>query len=70
MLFVKGDDVFVAKGFTYTVKSMIHVVDGIICITTVGGLVHPAEKLVARPSKLPFFILFPIFTLSGAGRCF
>lgn len=60
VLFINGDDALVADGFSAVMEAMAHGQDGIICATTlVGELAAPAETLVAKPWRLPFFNSIP-----------
>jgi glycosyltransferase involved in cell wall biosynthesis len=60
VLFINGDDALVANGFTDVMEAMALGRDGIICATTlVGELASPAETLVAKPWRLPFFNSIP-----------
>ena len=60
VLFINGDDALVADGFTDVMDAMARGRDGIICATTlVGELASPAETLVAKPWRLPFFNSIP-----------
>lgn len=60
VLFINGDDALVADGFSAVMDAMARGQDGIICATTlVGELATPAETLVAKPWRLPFFNSIP-----------
>lgn len=60
VLFINGDDALVADGFSAVMDAMARGQYGIICATTlVGELASPAETLVAKPWRLPFFNSIP-----------
>ncbi len=60
VLFINGDDALVTDGFATVMDAMAQGKDGIICATTlVGALGSPAETLVAKPWRLPFFNSIP-----------
>ena len=60
VLFINGDDELVAEGFSTVMTALSQGCDGIICATTlVGDRSHPAETLVAKPRRLPFFNSIP-----------
>jgi glycosyltransferase involved in cell wall biosynthesis len=60
ILFINGDDALVAEGFTTAMDAMALGKDGVICATTVVGMLSsPAEILVAKPWLLPFFNSIP-----------
>jgi glycosyltransferase involved in cell wall biosynthesis len=60
VLFINGDDALVVDGFSAVMEAMARGQDGIICATTlVGELASPAETLVAKPRRLPFFNSIP-----------
>ena len=60
VLFINGDDALVADGFSAVMDTMARGQDGIICANTlVGELGSPAEILVAKPWRLPFFNSIP-----------
>ena len=60
VLFINGDDALVADGFSAVMDTMAWGQDGIICATTlVGELGSPAETLMAKPWRLPFFNSIP-----------
>ena len=60
VLFINGDDTLVAEGFPAVMCSMAKNKHEIICATTlVGEPTSPAETLVAKPWRLPFFNSIP-----------
>lgn len=60
VLFINGDDELVADGFPDVMAAMVRGRDRIICATTlVGERCSPAEILVAKPRRLPFFNSIP-----------
>jgi glycosyltransferase involved in cell wall biosynthesis len=60
VLFINGDDALVTDGFATVMDAMAQGKDEIICATTlVGALGSPAETLVAKPWRLPFFNSIP-----------
>lgn len=60
VVFINGDDILVADGFSIVLDVIDQGLDEIICATTlVGQLADPVEALVARPWQLPFFNSIP-----------
>jgi glycosyltransferase involved in cell wall biosynthesis len=60
VLFINGDDVLVADGFSVIMDLLTKGQDGIICATTlVDGLDASNEVLVAKPWQLPFINSIP-----------
>lgn len=60
LLFINGDDALVVDGFANVMDALARDQYGIICATTVVGDVDsPAETLVAKPWRLPFFNSIP-----------
>ena len=60
VLFINGDDVILPEGFTSVMRTLECCSAGIVCGWTLVGSVHkPAEVLVAKPWKLPFFNSIP-----------
>ena len=60
VLFINGDDALVVDGFTSVMDAMSRGYSSIICASTlVGELRSPAETLVAKPLRLPFFNSIP-----------
>ena len=60
VLFINGDDALVVDGFPPVMDALARDQGGIICATTVvGDLASPAEILVAKPWRLPFFNSIP-----------
>lgn len=60
VLFINGDDALVADGFATVMNALARDQDVIVCATTlVGDVDAPAETLVAKPWRLPFFNSIP-----------